>query len=40
LGITRDTVGASGANQKYGHEHIGLHWEDCGHPDKGSSCLS
>ena len=37
LGITRDAIAASGGDkEEYGHVPIGLHWEECGHPDQGS----
>lgn len=36
LGIMRDAIEGSDAKHDYGHVHIGLHWEECGHPGKGS----
>ena len=36
LGIMRDAIQGSGAKHEYGHVHTGLHWEERGHPGKGS----
>lgn len=35
-GIMKNATRGSGAKHEYGHVHIGLHWEEYGHPGKGS----